>query len=91
MATQEAEALNIDRSRIGTLELEGMNVPYVDLEEEAFVPSNLRVGDSEYAYSRTFPIRGHSAVMPGAVSEVLAAGRTVLVAERSERYYVYLA
>ncbi len=91
MATQQAEALVVDRSRVGTLELGRMTVPYVDLEDEPFVSSHLRVGDAEYTYSRSFPIKGHGAVMPDVVSELLAAGRSVLVAERRERYYLYLA
>lgn len=91
MATQQAEMLVVDRSRVGTLELGGMTVPFVDLEDEPFVSSQLRVGDTEYTYSRSFPIKGHGAVMPGVVSELLAAGRSVLVAERRERYYLYLA
>ena len=91
MATQEVTPLEVGSPRIGTLELEALAVPYVDLEDEALVPSKLRIGDVDYAYDRSYPIKGHSAIMPGAVSELIAQGRKVLVAERGERYYLYLS
>ncbi len=91
MAAQQLPALDIERSLVGELELDGYTVPYVDLEEAATLSSHLRVGDIEYTYDRSFPIKGHSAVMPAAVRELLASGRKVLVAERTERYLVYLA
>ena len=91
MAIQEAMHLDIDPSRIGRLQLEGFEVPYVHLEGEPLVHSRLRVGETEYVYDRSYPIKGHSAVMPGPIGDLLAEGRQVLVAERHERYYVYLA
>ncbi len=74
---------------MGSLELEGANVAYVNLEHVAAIPVRLRVADVEYTYDRSFPIRGHSAVMPEAIAE-LEEGQRVLVAERQERYLVYL-
>ena len=91
MATEAPTALDIDSSLVGTLELAGFEVPYVDLEDQSFVHTRLLVGGTEYTYDRTYPIKGHSAVMPGDVAELQAQGRRVLVAERNERYYVYLA
>jgi hypothetical protein len=91
MVTGPAVQLEIDPSLIGTLELAGFEVPYVDLEDELFVHTRLRVGDTEYTYERSYPIKGHSAVMPGAIAELQAQGRRVLVAERNERYLVYVA
>ena len=88
---QAAPVTEVDRSLLGTLELAGAEVPYVDLEEEPRIASRLRVGDTEYAYDRTFPVKGHGAVMPAAVAELQAAGRRILVAERGERYYLYVA
>jgi hypothetical protein len=75
---------------MGSLELEGTTVTYVNLEHVASVPIRLRVADTEYTFERSFPIRGHSAVLPAAVAE-LEQGRRVLVAERQERYLVYLS
>ena len=92
MTTEHATPVtDVDRALIGTLELDGSDVPYVDLEDEPRIASRLRVGDIEYAYERTFPVKGHSAVMPAAVSELVAAGKRILVAERGERYYLYVA
>ena len=91
MVAQEVTHLEVDPSLMGTLELTGFEVPYVDLEDEPFVHTRLRVGGTEYAYDRSFPITGHSAVMPGAIAELQAQGRRVLVAERNERYLVYVA
>ena len=91
MVTGPAVQVEIHPSLIGTLELAGFEVPYVDLENELFVHTRLRVGDTEYTYERSYPIKGHSAVMPGAIAELQAQGRRVLVAERNERYLVYVA
>ena len=81
----------VERSMIGTLEVEGTPVPYVDLEDEPFVHSQLRVGDTVYTYERSYPIKGHSAVMPQAIAEYQERGKQILVVERRERYYIYLA
>ena len=91
MTTQTPTNLEIDPSLVGTLELAGFDVPYVNLEAQPFVHTRLLVGGTEYTYDRTYPIKGHSAVMPGDVAELQEQGRQVLVAERNERYYVYLA
>ena len=85
----EAPTLEIELSLMGSLELEGADVAYVNLEHLAVIPSRLRVADAEYTYERSFPIQGHSAVLPEAIAE-LDEGRRVLVAERQERYLVYL-
>ena len=91
MATSEGTQLEIDPSLIGTLELEGFDVSYVNLGSGPFARSHLRVGETEYIYHQSFPISGHSAVMPNAVRDLLSDEKQVLVAERSGRYYVYLA
>jgi hypothetical protein len=88
---QQTEPLAIDPEHIGALELDGREVPYVDIEDAPYIHTNLDVGGATYAYERTFPIKGHSAVMPQAVAELQSKGKRVLVAERSERYYVYVA
>ena len=91
MTTEAPTHLDIDRSLIGKLDLGSCQVPHVFLENAPFVHTHLRVDDVEYVYDRSYPIRGSSAVMPGEVAELLQKGRKVLVAERNERYYVYLA
>lgn len=90
MATEQAAPLEIASSRLGRLELEQLSVPYVNLEAEPFVRTRLRIGGAEYTYAQSYPINGHSAVMPSAIAELQAQGRQVLVAERGERYYLYL-
>lgn len=91
MPTAAPTHLEIDPSLIGALDLGAFEVPYVDLETAPAIHTHLRVGDTEYVYDRSYPIQGHSAVMPGEVMELLQQGRKVLVVERSERYYLYLA
>ena len=91
MTTEQAEPMEIDASLVGTLGLAGFEVPYVDLEALPEVRSRLLVAGTEYTYERTFPIKGHSAIMPAAIEELQAEGKRILVAERDERYYVYLA
>ena len=91
MAAQATAPLQIDPSLIGTLELEEFEVPYVNLEDQPFVHTRLLVGETEYTYDRSFPVKGHSAVMPAAIADLQREGRQVLVAERGERYYLYLA
>ncbi len=91
MATEQAQPTEIASSRLGNLELEQLRVPYVNLEGEPFVGTRIRVGGTEYTYSQSYPITGHSAVMPGAIDKLQSEGKQVLVAERGERYYLYLS
>ncbi len=87
----DAPALDIERSLVGTLELEGTNATYVNLEQLATIPTRLRVADVEYAYERSFPVRGHSAVLPEVLAELENGGKRVVVAERAERYILFVA
>ena len=58
---------------------------------ERGIRSRLRVGDTEYAYERSVPVRGHSAILPEAITQFQSEGQQVLIAERNDRYFVYLA
>ena len=91
VALQQTEPLEVDPSLIGTLELAGAQVPYVDLNGWPFIGTRLVVDGTEYNYNRSFTIRGHSAVMPQAVAELQSQGHQILVVERQDRYYVYVA
>lgn len=91
MVTEEATPIDIDRASLGTLELADVELPYVDLNDEPAVKTRLAVGNEEYEYVRSFPIQGHSAIMPGAVAELVAQGKRILVAERNGRYYLFVA
>ncbi len=91
MAAPKPTPLEIDSELLGTLELDTFKVPYANLADRPFAHTRVRVGQIEYTYDRSYPVYGHSAVMPAAVAELLAEGRKVLVVERNKRYYVYLA
>jgi hypothetical protein len=91
VAEAQTQPQEIDRALIGTLDLAGDEVPYVDLEHWPFIGAKLAVDGTEYTYVRSFIIQGHSAVMPAAVAELKAQGKSILVAERKDRYYVYVA
>lgn len=91
MARHQTTHLDIDPSLVGTLHLEGLDVQLVNLGDERGVHTRLRVGETEYTYDRSFPIQGHSAVMPAAIAELRREERRLLVAERNNRYYIYVA
>ncbi len=87
----EAPALDIEHTLLGSLELEDAIAAYVNLEHLAATPTRLRAAGVEYAYERSFPIRGHSAVLPEAIAELEEQEHRVLVAERHERFLIYVA
>jgi hypothetical protein len=91
MVTDEAAPIEVNSLELGRLELGDLELPYVDLEEAPAVRNKLVLYDTEYTYVRSFPIRGHSAIMPAAVKELIDQGKRILVAERGERYYLYAA
>jgi hypothetical protein len=91
MVTEEASPLRVSSQELGRLELGDLDLPYVDLEDAPAIRNKLVLYDTEYTYVRSYPIRGHSAVMPVAVTELLGQGKRILVAERGERYYLYAA
>lgn len=83
--------LELDPSQLGSLELQGAWVPYVDLYDIDFLPSELKLGNVEYRYNSSFLVRGHGATMPGKINELRASGKKPIVVERSDRYYVFVA
>ncbi len=94
MATEDATQaapLEVTRADIGSLHLEGLDVPYVNLDGEARLRSRLRVGETEYVWDRSMPVRGHSAALPEIVAELRSESRILLIAERNDRYLIYLA
>ena len=91
MMTEDAAPLEIERSLIGTLHLDGLEAPYVNLDQQPLIRSRLRVGETEYAYDRSIPVQGHSAVLPEAITQLQSEGQQVLIAERHDRYLLYLA
>jgi hypothetical protein len=91
MSPPGREPLEIPDTQVETVIIGDYRVPLVDLDREEFVGSKLVVHQTEYTYVRTYPVKGHSAVMPEAIAELLEQGKKVIVAERNERYYVYTA
>jgi hypothetical protein len=81
--------LTVDSRELGRIEIGELTLPYIDLEDDAAVRNKIRLYDTEYTYVRSYPVRGHSAIMPAAVIELIAQGKRLLVAERHERYYLY--
>lgn len=90
MAAEPAPPLEIDPAQLGTLDLETYIVPYISLDDEPAIRARLQIAGTEYAYERSYPVKGHSAVMPEIVADAIADGRQVLVAERDNRYFLYL-
>jgi hypothetical protein len=91
MVTPTVDKLRVEADRLGTFELDGEELPFVDLNDAPFVHTCLVVGATEYRFHRSYPVRGHAAVMPDDVAELRAAGKQLLVAERGDRYYLYVA
>jgi hypothetical protein len=92
MVTAEENApVHIDPSELGRFELEDLELPYVDMIDEPAMRSKLTLYGTEYDYVRSFPIKGHSAIMPAFIRELVGQDKRLLVAERQERYYVYVA
>lgn len=85
-----ADVLELAPTELGTLELEESWVPYADLVDLGFMPTRVKVGDKEYAFSFSTIIRGHSATLPGRIRELRAAGKMPIVFERGDRYYVFV-
>jgi len=80
----------LDASELGTLELNGNWLPYLDLTGDGFLPTHVLMAGSEYAYRQSFTIRGHGATMPLALAEVRQEGKRPLVVEREDRYYLFV-
>jgi len=88
---EDAGPLQLEGALVGTIDLGPVTVPYVDLHDAPYVHHHIEVNGTEYAYERSYPVKGGSAVMPAVVSELAASGKQVLIGERNERYYLYLA
>jgi hypothetical protein len=81
--------LEIDAAQLGTLELDGTWVPYIDLHDAEFMPTRLKVVRDEYGFESSMIIQGHGAVLPQKIRELKSAGKKPLVVERGDRYYIY--
>jgi hypothetical protein len=82
--------LQIRGADLGRLEVDTMRLLYADLNDLDSVPTRIQVGEREFVYQRSFPVRGHGAIMPPYVRSLIDEGRVPLIVERNERYYVYV-
>lgn len=70
----------------------GVDVFLLNMEEmEDVPPYYIDVAGRRFSYSlNTFPTKGHGAMLPRFVAEQEAAGNTVILGERQERYIAYV-
>ena len=85
------EALELQPADLGSLEMEGLWVPYVDLYDEGFLPTRVRLGAEEYAFNSSQIIAGHSATMPQRIRDLRASGKKPIIIQRADRYYIFVA
>jgi hypothetical protein len=83
--------VELDEMALESVALDGMEVPLVDLNFLNVPPRQLGLNGTTYTYVRSYPLKGYAAVAPTEISELLTAGRHVLMAERGGRFYLYQA
>jgi hypothetical protein len=81
----------IQEDELEPFPMDGIVVAWIKLTEPEPPEVELKVGEQAYRYARSYPIKGHSAVLPGYLREQLATGKKPLLIERPDRFYVYLA
>ncbi|HEX5479026.1 MAG TPA: hypothetical protein VFY79_04835 [Dehalococcoidia bacterium] len=80
----------LDASELGTLEIDGAWLPYLDLTDDGFLPTHVSMAGNEYAFRQSFIEKGHGATMPPAIAQVRAEGKRPLIIEREDRYYLFV-
>jgi hypothetical protein len=83
--------LELDESEIEPLVLDGLEVARIRLTGGPPPYSAATLGGREYRYERSFPVKGYGAALPTFLRERLAEGKTPLLIERPDRFYVYLS
>lgn len=78
------EALDI--LYVGDLEL-----PLCDISHLSPPPRTLTLAGVEYAFERSFPLKGYSAVLGKAARQMMGEGKVLLLGRWGMRYYVYTA
>jgi hypothetical protein len=82
--------LEIDPVQLGTVEMGGSWVPYLDLYDAEMVPTRLKIVNDEYAFTKSAPVRGHGAVLPDEIRAARTAGKKPIGVERGDRYYLFV-
>jgi hypothetical protein len=91
MISEQGAAVDIDPSQLGTLNMDGIWASYIDLDNAEIAPARIRIGADEYAWESSIIVQGHSAVLPQHIRDLRASGKKTIIAEREERYYVYVS
>ena len=82
--------MEFDDALLEPFPADGLTVPLLKLTDR--LPAvEIKVGEVEYRYDRSYPIKGHSALMPRYLQEQVGAGKKPLIVERPDRFYVYFA
>ena len=82
--------LELDDLDLEPLPLDGMEVPRIRVHgPPPFTQAKL--GEQEYRYERSYPVKGHGANLPDFIREQMGAGKKPLVLERENRFYIYLS
>ena len=71
--------LELDDAEIEPLAMDGVVVPMVRMTRGDAPDVDVRLGDREYHYERSYPVKGYSAVLPGYLREQLGAGKRPLL------------
>ncbi len=83
--------LELEDTALEPFTMDGLVVPLIRMTTGGLPEVEVMVGEDEFVYDRSYPIKGHSAVMPQYLREQMAAGKTPLIIERPDRFYVYFA
>jgi hypothetical protein len=84
--------VELSDSRMEVYSIGGVWVPVVKQTTETGPPKiHVIIEGQGYNYDRSYPVKGHSALMPPYLREQLNAGKQPLLIERPERFYVYIA
>jgi hypothetical protein len=83
--------LELTAAEIEPYPMDGLVVESIKLNDPDPPLIELKVGEQGYRYLRSYPIKGHSAVLPAFLREQLAEGKKPLLIERPDRFYVYVA
>jgi hypothetical protein len=84
--------LEFEATDLDVYVIDGVSVPRIRLTIGETAPSvELRVGEQLYRWDRSYPIKGHSAVLPPYLQRQMLEGKSPLLIERPDRFYIYLA
>jgi hypothetical protein len=83
--------LHIEDTELGEMPLpDGLIVPRVRMTTYGLPEVEITVGEQQYEYARSFPIKGQSATLPKAILGLMAENKKPLVLERPDRFYIYV-